>query len=148
MVEARDLATPPDRLLQLAHDPWRPTRIAVAVHPFAPTEAIDLLLADGDANVSWRAVQHPAASGPALASAADAEARTQQAAGTSYNFLRSYVVHHPRAPDDVRDTLLRDGACGCTTGGWCAPAEWQRTVRLTGVEAAWLYRRGRPRYSA
>jgi hypothetical protein len=36
VVEARDIATPPSRLAELAADPWRPTRIAVAVHPWAP----------------------------------------------------------------------------------------------------------------
>jgi hypothetical protein len=147
VVEARDIATPPSRLAELAADPWRPTRIAVAVHPWAPPRAIDALLGDTDSNVVWRAVQHPAAGGEALTQVAADEADRAAAAGRSDVFLRAYVVHHPNTPATVRDALLRDGACGCgCPGSWCAPAEWQRCVRMTGVGAVWLWRRGRPRY--
>jgi hypothetical protein len=112
VLEARDPSTPPQRLIELARDTWRPTRVNVARSPHAPTGAIDALARDDDPTVAWLALRHSAISAEALRFVADKEA-VKSGAGLDGVALR-YVVHHPNTPDDLRRQLAAAGACRCS----------------------------------
>jgi len=61
VLEARNLRTTPQRLLELAKDPARPVRCYVAMHRSTPVEALLLLLQDDEAMVVWLVKVHGAA---------------------------------------------------------------------------------------
>jgi hypothetical protein len=103
----------------------------VATHPYAPTEAVDLLARDQDRSVAWTALPHPALSGSALTWVVEKEAADFAAGRRRYFSDRNYVVHHPNTPRALRERLLAEGACECNEGS-CAPAGRQRFVRGEG----------------
>ena len=95
--EARNQNVPPHRLRELATDPVRPVRLAVARHPAAPPDALAALLNDEDEEVVATALLNRAVPTEALAAHAQAAPQSEM----------DVVAHHPNAPRHLR------GRCSC-----------------------------------
>src|SRR4051794_20362708 len=98
VLEARDPATPDDRLLELATDYVRPVRLYVARNPRAPQQALQLLAVDADSTVQWNVLLNPGA--PAQALRAMAQQEAARYGGRSW-IVRHRVARHPNAPTDL-----------------------------------------------
>ena len=101
MLEARRTTADPDLLRQLAQDPIRPVRIAVARNLTTPPDALARLLSDADPHVVWNALLNRATPSDALASLAERADLIE----------RDLIPHHPNAPVELR------GRCRCP--GYC-----------------------------
>ncbi|WP_412538916.1 hypothetical protein R8Z50_24050 [Longispora sp. K20-0274] len=118
VVEARADTTSAARLRSLATDEIRPVRVWVARNDNTPPDALDLLARDPDEIVRWYALLHPRTPSSALEWLADEENRRY---GGRWFLVRDRVVHHPNAPEPLRRSLLRAGACRTcspTCPGW------------------------------
>ena len=104
--EARNFATSPDRLRELAADPILPVRVWTARNPNTPSDSL-ASLALGD-RTQWFALHNPGTPAESLRRVAR---NHYDEWGRQRMPLIELVIHHPNAPDDLRDEYIAVGAC-------------------------------------
>ncbi|GAA2363147.1 hypothetical protein GCM10010170_059790 [Dactylosporangium salmoneum] len=118
VLEARDPATPPDRLRALADDDYRPVRVWTARNFHTPADALERLARDEDDHVRWRATYNLNLPEVAIRWQANGD---RKRLGAGYNGWLHDMAHHPGAPVTLRAELLAGGACP----QWCRQTEDQ-----------------------
>jgi hypothetical protein len=110
VLEARNPATPGQRLLTLATDQIRPVRLYVARNLETPPEALLLLAVDDDSTVRWNVLVDVRIPAEALHEFARREAARYS---DRVRMDRHLVARHPNVPVELRERLLSAGACDC-----------------------------------
>ncbi|GAA4258772.1 hypothetical protein GCM10022255_080730 [Dactylosporangium darangshiense] len=113
VLEARDPATPPGRLRELAADDVRPVRLLVARNFDTPREVLERLTRDEDGHVRWCATY--TLNFPEMAVRWHANGGQISASGPQLSGFLHDVVHHPGVPGSLRAEVLAAGVCpsGC-----------------------------------
>jgi hypothetical protein len=118
-MEARSLATLPERLRELSRDHIRPVRIWTTRNRNTPPDALDALARDSDPLVRWNAVLHPTMPESGLRYLADAEA-----AEHSWFIVRERVIAHPNCGRELQHELR---GLGVKREGWLVQQYRSRT---------------------
>ncbi|MFB4305641.1 hypothetical protein [Actinomadura sp. GTD37] len=108
VLEARDLATSPDRLRVLADDEVGPVRVWAGLSPRTPPDALERLAHDEDDYVRRIAMLHPNTPEAALRHMAALETVR---AGDRYFLDRETIAHHPNVSRALRNALVGEGTC-------------------------------------
>jgi hypothetical protein len=106
--EARDPATTPDRLRELAGDDIRPVRYRVAVNVHTPRDALERLARDEDDHVRGCVIHN--LNFPDMVMRWRASGGQMPPAARLSLFLHK-VMHHPRVPEALRADARAAGHC-------------------------------------
>lgn len=109
VLEARNAATPADRLRTLAQDEIRPVRVWTARNPACPEDALDRLAHDADSSVRWNALGNPEMPETGLWYIAQLEAAETWFMTHDWCVVRRRVYQHRRAGRELRRELHRQG---------------------------------------
>jgi hypothetical protein len=109
VLEARNAATPADRLRTLAHDEIRPVRLWTARNIACPADVLDRLARDDDSSVRWAALGNPAMPESGLRYLAQLEAAETWLHPHDWFVVRRFVRKHPNASRRFRRELGRLG---------------------------------------
>ncbi|MEU7872083.1 hypothetical protein [Dactylosporangium sp. NPDC049140] len=113
--EARDPATTPDRLRELAGDEIRPVRYWAAVNVHTPRDALERLARDEDDHVRACAIHN--LHFPEMVMRWQANGGQISPAERLSVFLHQ-VVHHPRVPGALRAEVRAAGHCPDSCPRW------------------------------
>jgi hypothetical protein len=118
VLEARSLATTPERLTELAWDDVPPVRLWASGNPNMPPDVLEALVRAGDAG--W-ALFNPSTLEPALRVAAERERSEQLLAERQSLWVRADCFRHPNASRAFRKELRKQGVEKYVRGIWGAP---------------------------